>query len=214
MLKYSSCKLSAEYVDLLFSFGLLQAVTNPTRCTINSATLIDHAIFLPKPHPVECVILVSKVSDHFPVVSFCQAEAPKKPLKEFTSRDLSDDNINKFKRALGTFNWNFVTDINDTQEAFSNFSNVFHNLYNLHFPLVTTKFNKNHHNIAKWMTKGILVSRNTKIKLAKNCLISPSLETSHKYKLFRNVYNTTIRGAKKLYYERELKKAQSDLKKT
>ena len=64
------------------------------------------------------------------------------------------------------------------------------------------------------MTKGILVSRNTKIKLAKNCLISPSLETSHKYKLFRNVYNTTIRGAKKLYYERELKKAQSDLKKT
>ena len=56
-------------------------------------------------------------------------------------------NINKFKHATSSFNWNFVTDINDTQEAFSSFSNVFHILYNLHFPLVTTKFNKNHHQI-------------------------------------------------------------------
>ena len=214
VLKYSSCKFATEYVDLLFSFGLLQTVTKPTRCTINSATLIDHAIVLPKPQPFESVILVSKVSDHFPVILFGNSVAPKKPLKEVTSRDFSEANINKFKRATSSFNWNFVTDINDTQEAFSSFSNVFHNLYNLHFPLVTTKFNKNHHQIEKWMSKGILISRSTKLKLAKNCLISPSLENNLKYKSYRNVYNTTIRGAKKLYFEKELKRAQSDFKKT
>ena len=63
------------------------------------------------------------------------------------------------------------------------------------------------------MSKGILISRSTKLKLAKNCLISPSLENNLKYKSYRNVYNTTIRGAKKLYFEKELKRAQSDLKK-
>ena len=214
VLKYSSCKFATEYVDLLFSFGLLQTVTKPTRCTINSATLIDHAIVLPKPQPFESVILVSKVSDHFPVILFGNSVAPKKPLKEVTSRDFSEANINKFKCATSSFNWNFVTDINDTQEAFSSFSNVFHNLYNLHFPLVTTKFNKNHHQIEKWMSKGILISRSTKLKLAKNCLISPSLENNLKYKSYRNVYNTTIRGAKKLDFEKELKRGQSDLKKT
>ena len=48
VLKYNNCKSASEYVDLLFSFGLLQTVSKPTRCTFNTATLIDHSIILPK----------------------------------------------------------------------------------------------------------------------------------------------------------------------
>jgi hypothetical protein len=42
VLKYQSCNLSRTYIDLLFSLGLLQVITKPTRCKPNSATLIDH----------------------------------------------------------------------------------------------------------------------------------------------------------------------------
>ena len=38
-LKYGTCANSTNYVDLLFSHGLLQLVTKPTRCTPTSATL-------------------------------------------------------------------------------------------------------------------------------------------------------------------------------
>ncbi|MFN9955355.1 MAG: hypothetical protein ACK55I_19840, partial [bacterium] len=39
----SSCNVS-DYINLLFSYGLLQVITKPTRCTDHSATIIDHII--------------------------------------------------------------------------------------------------------------------------------------------------------------------------
>ena len=37
-LKYGSCNLVTEFIDLLFSDGMLQLLTKPTRCTANSAS--------------------------------------------------------------------------------------------------------------------------------------------------------------------------------
>ena len=126
VLKYNNCKSASEYVDLLFSFGLLQTVSKPTRCTFNTATLIDHSIILPKKNTVENILLVNKISDHFPVLLFLHSNSRTKVEKEFSSRNLTDDNVNKFKVALRDFNWNFVTENNDAQLAFSDFSNTFH----------------------------------------------------------------------------------------
>ena len=64
------------------------------------------------------------------------------------------------------------------------------------------------------MTKGILISRLNKIKLGKLCFVTPSIANSIKFKNYRNIYNTVIRNAKKLFYEKELLMAQSNLKKT
>ncbi len=60
-----------DYVDLLFSLGLLQIITRPTRCSANSATLIDHAILNPKSAACESAIITSKISDHFPIIYIC-----------------------------------------------------------------------------------------------------------------------------------------------
>ena len=105
-------------------------------------------------------------------------------------------------------------DDNDVQVAFSNFSNVFHNLYNLYFPIVVKKFNKNVHYIEKWMSKGILISRTQKIKMGKLCHSHPLQENLIAYRNYRNLYNTVIRVAKRMFFEKELVKAQSNLKKT
>ena len=40
----------------------------------------------------------------------------------------------------------------------------------------------------------------------------PSASNIAKFKLFRNIYNTTIRAAKKHYFDTELKKTQKNLK--
>ncbi len=64
VLKYSSCEQAREFIDLLFSFGLLQTVTKPTRCTPSSATLIDHVIATPKSSLFETAIFTNKISDH------------------------------------------------------------------------------------------------------------------------------------------------------
>ena len=44
VLKYGNDNFTSDYVNLLFSFGLIQVITNPTRLSNNSAKLIDHII--------------------------------------------------------------------------------------------------------------------------------------------------------------------------
>jgi hypothetical protein len=84
----------------------------------------------------------------------------------------------------------------------------------LQFPLKEIKFNKKLHAKEPWMTKGLLISRMEKIRLSSLAAKNPSLESKEVYKRYRNLFNTVLRAGKKLYYERELKKNVSNLKKT
>ena len=58
------------------------------------------------------------------------------------------------------------------------------------------------------------VSRREKNRLSCVAATNPSLENITKFKTFRNLYNKITRVAKKLYFEDELKKNKSNLKKT
>jgi hypothetical protein len=49
------------------------------------------------------------------------------------------------------------------------------------------------------MTQSLFVSRTTKLKLAKKCFVSPSVENNTACKLYRNMYNNLIRNSKKSY---------------
>jgi len=64
------------------------------------------------------------------------------------------------------------------------------------------------------MSRGLLISRNTKIKLGKTAAKSPTVPNIDAFKKFRNLYNTTLRAGKKLYYEKALLANQSNLKKS
>jgi hypothetical protein len=77
-----------EYVDLLFSFGLLQVITKPTRCTQNSATWIDHVITNSMCPNIESIIVTSLISDHFPIIHHCNS--PKKsPSQQLLKLEIS-----------------------------------------------------------------------------------------------------------------------------
>jgi hypothetical protein len=64
------------------------------------------------------------------------------------------------------------------------------------------------------MTKGLLISRQTKLSLEKKYAQNPSVANCEKYKSYRNLYNTIIRLCKKKYYSDELEQNSKNLKKT
>ena len=74
VLKYNTSTQVSEYIDLLFSFGFLQLVTKPTRCSHNSATLIDHIISNTIGSNSESLILTSLISDNFPIIHHCNSQ--------------------------------------------------------------------------------------------------------------------------------------------
>ena len=58
-----------DYLDMLYSDGLLPLITKPTRITSHSATLIDHIYTNTSIDTVTPGILTMEISDHLP--TFC-----------------------------------------------------------------------------------------------------------------------------------------------
>jgi len=64
------------------------------------------------------------------------------------------------------------------------------------------------------MSPALLISRTNKLNLASLSAKSPSAIACNTYKTYRNVYNSTLRTAKKLHFEKKLNENQNNLKKT
>ena len=214
VLQNSSCKFAASYIETLFSNGLLQVITKPTRVSQTSASCIDH-ILTNKINPsYNSYILTSKLSDHFPILYTRDSCRAQHFPPNVMSRNFSEENILKFKNNLSRLHWVDVLSCTDAQVAYTTFLDQLMALYDIHFPISSKKFNKNIHAFEKWMTAGLLVSRRKKIKLCNLSLKSPSILNVANYKTFRNIYNLTVRASKKKFFETELKANQNNLKAT
>ena len=215
VLQHSIDPYVTSYVENLFLNGLLQLVTKPTRVSNTSATCIDH-ILSNKVYPVyNTYIVTSKLSDHFPIF-YVRESASKRspPPPTVDSRNFSTQNIQKFKNNVSGLHWGEVTSSNNTQTSYDSFLGVLIGLYDIHFPLVQKKFNKNIHPFGGWMSRGLLISRLNKIKLGNQSLKNPSVENLAKFKTYCNLYNKTLRASKKNFFSRELALNHSNLKKT
>ena len=171
-LKYGTCSDVTDYIDLFFSHGMLQLITKPTRCTLTSATVIDHVITNSNCSSYASIILVSQISDHFPIFHFLSLRKPQSKSKTVSTRDFSDANIDQFKDDLLAKDWSNVLSSTDAQCSYNNFQEIFSKSYDLHLPLITKKFNKNFHKKEPWMTGGLLTSRRSKINLEKGTLLA------------------------------------------
>ena len=63
------------------------------------------------------------------------------------------------------------------------------------------------------MTKGLLISRSTKIELLKIAANNPTAENLSAYRKFRNLFNKTRRASKKLYFDTNFNNAKKILRK-
>ena len=64
------------------------------------------------------------------------------------------------------------------------------------------------------MTRGLLISRNTKNILHKNYLINQNNDNLNKYKIYQNLYNALIKQSKKLTINNKLAQSKNNPKKT
>ena len=67
LLKSYSHQDSSAYLDNFLQFGLLQLITLPTRIGNRSATIIDHILTNILDDNFDTGIIISDISDHFPV---------------------------------------------------------------------------------------------------------------------------------------------------
>ncbi len=190
---------SSSYLNSILANGYLQC--------ISKANHINNSIY--------AGTLVSDVSDHFFtfVLPLVNPKFNQQIHKTIVSRDFSQQNLARFKIELGLANWNNVLAQRDVDTAYDAFWNSYLEIYNRTFELKRRRFNKNINKRQNFMTRGLLVSRNTKKTLHKSSISSPSAETIAKYKNFKTIYQRVIRAAKKLYFTSKLESNADNPKK-
>ena len=75
-LKYNEHSQTKEFLDMLFTNNVLPFVTNPTRLTDHTATLIDH-IYTKSLQNFTAGILTVDITDHLPIFCVIETQPPK-----------------------------------------------------------------------------------------------------------------------------------------
>jgi hypothetical protein len=199
---------SHEYFQTISSNGFIQCIRKATRIVNNSHSLIDHIVTNTREEVIESGTLIMDISDHFMTFIKLKNSHTKVKSKPKLSKNLSKENINKFKINLQTQTWENVLTCFDVNDSYNAFWDTFKFLFDINFPDKVTKQNKNLHKLNEFMTNGLLISRINKNNLHKTAVQTPSVENVDRYKAYRNVYNKLLRASKKTYFCESLHQAK------
>ena len=214
LLKSKSHTDTSSYLDSLLEHGLLPIVSLPTRVSQNSATIIDHISTSFTDDNYDVGLIVSDLSDHFPVFYTRQAAVDKSTPSKVKVRQMTEKNKQTFSKLLQDHNWDNVLFNSDPNSAFSDFFNHIDRYYDMAFPEKPVKLSKRNKPNSPWITTGLLESRKHKQKLFSKKLRNPNPENTEKYKTYNSSYTKLMRKARQLYYKNKFESFSKDCKKT
>ena len=212
LLKFNSNINSNRLIDLSISHGFINIISKATRINNLNFSLIDQILYNKSSSQIQSGVIICDISDHFMTFSTLINTNRLNIPKTHTFRDFSTVNLNRFKNSLSNLNWNHLYELTDADLAFNLFWETFNTLFQLHFPLITKKFNKNFHKIQPFMTAGLLTSRRNKLKLHLIQIKAPTLENKLAYKRYRNIYNILVRQSKLSYFSEKIVSSKDDPK--
>ena len=150
--------LTNDFINIMSSYSLYPSITNPTRITPTSATLIDN-IFTNSNSYQTSGIIVADVSDHLPVFISTDLKVyrMKNDQADTEVRQLKDHNIKYFKSELSKVDWEIECSGDDVNKVYGNFINKFNYLYNKCCPTSTRKINHQRNEIkSPWLSYCLL----------------------------------------------------------
>ena len=205
---------ATTYMANISNSGFLLTNFRATRIQNDSPSLIDHILTNCKATVMTSGTIVDDLSDHF--MTFFQPNLSRLKTKPkcMKKRLYTTAKLDDFKRDLQSINWKPVTDMTDVDTCYDQFWQIYSKLHDHHFPLTTTKFNKNVHRISDFMTTGLLISRSTKLKLHKVALTDNAPFNWIQYRTYRNIFNKTVKLSKKIHYQNNIERNAKNPKKT
>ena len=200
----------AYLLNITTTFNLTQIVSQATRITDSSSTLLD-LIFVSHCDKVSNIThMPLAFSDHDLVDFFCAIPSVKQRSKFITRRRFNNINLNLFSRDASAAGWDAVYDCTNIDAMVDTFNKIIINLFNKHAPLKTFKVK---HLPAPWLTddiknkfkeRDLLLCKYRKLKKKKSNNDSSVLLAKENFVIAKNNCNKLIRRAKKLFFEQHI----------
>ena len=163
LLSHCQHYLTDNFLYILHGYGLYTLITQPTRITIHSATLLDN-IFTNVPfNNAKSGVIINDISDHLPIFAVINYRGwiSTENLKKYkTIRQFTDENMQALNNYLIRFDWTTITSSTDVDECYS----LFIDAINFHCPFKKVHLETSHN---PWMTKSLINACNKKNNLHK-----------------------------------------------
>uniref|UniRef100_A0A1A8FIK2 Helentron 4 helitron-like transposon replicase/helicase/endonuclease n=1 Tax=Nothobranchius korthausae TaxID=1143690 RepID=A0A1A8FIK2_9TELE len=216
LIKWEEHKLTLDFLNMMFNFGLWPMIDRPSRITKDSATLIDN-IFTNICSQTLSGLLINDISDHLPVFAISNMDIFRPLHKEDDESTIlvrwkTAERIEAFKAELLNYNWDQVY-VDDTNQAYDTFLSIFLEVYNKNCPIRQYKTKKNYKR-KPWMTEGLLKACKKKMVLYEKFIKHRTSENEDNYKKYKNKLSTAIRIRRKQYYDEILDKNRNDTRRT
>lgn len=202
-----------DFVNTLHSFSFFCTINQFTRVTLSTRTVIDNIITNIRNTRLESGVVLSDITDHFPIVFFLDlANKNELSLQKTKIKVLNERILKLLIENLQAKTWKAVYDCNNTDTAYDNLINEITNSICCTIPEKNAGHRATGFN--PWLTKGILKSITHKNKLYKRFLRSPSVMNKDIYTSYRNKLTNIIRKSKNNHYIHLIKASQGDSKRS
>ena len=159
-LKADSHQLTNDFIQLNLDLGMIPTITQPTRITRSTATLIDN-IMVSQNNCGNYIasILVEDMSDHLPTICVINSlmAMTREPLK-ICSRDTRPKNLRALKSQLDNHDWTTQLIDSSPSENMEQVHTVLTSTIDRGIPLGTRIVNSKHLRREPWLTSGIKIS--------------------------------------------------------
>ena len=214
LMNYDVHAATAKFTDMMYANSFVPLINRPTRITESSPTLIDNICINDLDgltNGIQC-IMVTDISDHFPVVYINEESKTQEKEVILMKRIHPFENRNLFHKALSNMEWNSIYVNSDTQGAFTEFHNKLTTEYNRYFPKKRIHFKYN----AKksWISEGLRRAIRTKNKLYKKLLGLKLHIMNQHIKCIGIILKKILLKEQKNYYAKSMEYNNSNLKKT
>ena len=201
---------SRQLTDIMDIYLLEQIITEPTRITTDTASLIDVFITNSPQKVKSSGVIRLGISDHY-MIYVCTKDAINRlPPKIVESRSFKNYNKFAFRRdlydALNSANIEKELDPNKMWEIWKN---VFTSIADKHAPLRTRKVRSKH---TPWLTNEIKKHMNNRDYLKQKAIQTKSRYSYEAYKIARNKTNKIVEKAKSRYFQHTINNNGNDPK--
>lgn len=201
------------FFNTMQSYSFLPLISKPSRIADNSATLIDN-IFITNPVDYISGIIISSISDHYPVFLIYKSlltTTNKSSQISFSYRKINNYTLSLFHDSILNHDYSYLMSCTDVNAAVLNLDSILYCYFDKCCPIVhKTKSPKSI--LKPWIDRSLL----SDIKKRQNMLVllRANKVSRYTYNRFRNDVTSRIRSAKKTFYESKFSEFRGDMKRT
>ena len=198
-----------QYLTEVYQFD--QVISEATRVTDKTSTLIDHIYTTNREYGREYGVIPLGVSDHHMVYFIRKHKQPRTSHKhtEITFRSYKHFNEEAFQRDLDQVPWSVLDMDEDPNDAWSSWSTLYTEVLDRHAPLRTRRIKVDS---APWINDDILTAMQVRDEIHQQALRFKTESLWLKYRDSRNNLVSLIRQAKTDYYKNIIEQNVSDSK--